>query len=126
MPDEPVSVACPHCSVRLKLKDSSAVGKTIKCPKCAKSFTAEVAAPAPAAAVSGNGAPAKKKRPPVDEAPPEDEADEGEESAGDDAQRKKKKKKGKKKRKKQASGPPLPLILGISAFVLLLVAGGVV
>jgi hypothetical protein len=29
MPDEPVSVVCPHCSVRMKLKDSAALGKTI-------------------------------------------------------------------------------------------------
>jgi hypothetical protein len=123
MPDEPISVACPHCSIRLKLKDPSALGKTIKCPKCAQSFTAQVSAPAAAATV-GAAAPTKKKRPPPEAAPPEDEGDDGEEPA-DEAPRKKKKK-GKKKRKKQASGPPMGLIIGISAFVFLLVAGGVV
>jgi predicted Zn finger-like uncharacterized protein len=114
MPDEPVSVVCPHCSVRMKLKDSSALGKTIKCPKCAKTFVAAAAGAVAATA----GAPAKKKRAAATETPPDGD---GDESAPEEPKKKK-----KKKKKKKASGAPLPLILGICAFVLLLVAGGVV
>jgi Zn-finger nucleic acid-binding protein len=117
MPDEPVSVVCPQCSVKLKLKDSSALGTRIKCPKCQTAFIA-AATPSPAVAAAAGSAPAGKKRPPAD-APPEDEGDDEE-----SAQPKKKKK--KKKKKKQQSGAPMGLIIGISAFVFLLVAGGVV
>src|SRR5689334_3385074 len=111
MPDEPVTIACPHCHVRMKLKDGSALGKTIKCPKCAEPFVA--AAPATVGAVAG--APMKKKRPASETSPPPDEDDD---DAPPDEPKKKKKK--KKKRKKESS-VPLPLILGISAFVFLLV-----
>jgi len=116
MPDEPVSVVCPHCNVKLKLKDSSALGTRIKCPKCQTAFIA-AAAPSPAVAAAG-ASPASKKRPPAD-APPEDEGDD------EEAEQPKKKKK-KKKKKKEKSGAPMGLIIGISAFVFLLVAGGVV
>jgi len=99
----------------MKLKDASALGKTIKCPKCAKTFVAS-AQPVAAAA----GAPTKKKRPPADEGPPDDDADD--EEAGEQPKKNKK----KKKKKKASSGVPLPLILGIAGFVFLFVVGGVV
>src|SRR5262245_7080732 len=38
---EPVSITCPHCGARLKLKDSSKLGKKIACPKCQTPFRAE-------------------------------------------------------------------------------------
>jgi len=41
---EPLTVACEHCSSKLKLKSAAAVGKKVACPKCKKVFT--VRAPA--------------------------------------------------------------------------------
>lgn len=35
---DPIRVACSHCSTKLKLKDSSKIGKKVKCPKCGKPF----------------------------------------------------------------------------------------
>jgi predicted Zn finger-like uncharacterized protein len=37
----PISVSCPHCEARLKIKDESLLGSTVKCPKCREQFTAE-------------------------------------------------------------------------------------
>src|SRR5882724_956789 len=44
-------LACPSCSVRLKVEETLAAGTVIKCPKCGKGF------PVPGA----NGAPPKPK-----------------------------------------------------------------
>jgi hypothetical protein len=63
----------------------------------------------------------KKKRPAPEAGPPPEEDSDDEAS-----EEPKKKKKEKKKKKKSSSGAPLPLILSISAFVFLLVVGGVV
>ena len=40
MPD-PVSITCPHCSAKLKLKDRSKLGQKLGCPKCKKPFKAQ-------------------------------------------------------------------------------------
>lgn len=45
MPD-PLKVECPHCSGTLKLKDRSADGKKVRCPKCQEVF--KIALPAEA------------------------------------------------------------------------------
>ncbi len=37
----PVSIACPNCATTLKAPDE-VIGKTVKCPKCQESFTAQV------------------------------------------------------------------------------------
>lgn len=34
----PFTVACTHCSAKLKLKDRSKVGKKVRCPKCSEPF----------------------------------------------------------------------------------------
>lgn len=42
MPD-PLKVECPHCGGSLKLKDRSADGKKVRCPKCQEVFKVELA-----------------------------------------------------------------------------------
>jgi predicted Zn finger-like uncharacterized protein len=37
----PVSIPCPSCKARLKIKQAALLGKTVKCPKCGESFAAE-------------------------------------------------------------------------------------
>jgi predicted Zn finger-like uncharacterized protein len=37
----PISLSCPHCDARLKIKDESLLGSTVKCPKCRERFIAE-------------------------------------------------------------------------------------
>jgi predicted Zn finger-like uncharacterized protein len=37
----PVSIPCPSCKARLKIKKAALVGKTVKCPKCGERFAAE-------------------------------------------------------------------------------------
>jgi hypothetical protein len=123
MSEEPISVACEHCGVKLKLKDASAVGKKIKCPKCGQSFTAALVGSAAAPA-----APSKKKRPPSAEAPPDDDdspPDDEDADAEGEPRPKKKKMKGKKK-KKQKESSALPFLIAGVALTLLLVVGGVV
>lgn len=36
-----VSIPCPSCKARLKIKQAALLGKTVKCPKCGESFAAE-------------------------------------------------------------------------------------
>ena len=59
----PVTVVCPSCSARIKAPDT-AIGKTVKCPKCAS--TMMIGAPEPA--------PEVVEIPPTqDEAPPQED-----------------------------------------------------
>jgi len=37
----PITTQCPNCDARLKLKIANAIGKRIRCPKCAKPFVVE-------------------------------------------------------------------------------------
>jgi predicted Zn finger-like uncharacterized protein len=37
----PLSITCPHCATRLKLKDTGSVGKKVPCPKCKQPFVVE-------------------------------------------------------------------------------------
>ena len=37
-----VSIPCPSCKARLKIKQAALLGKTVKCPKCGERFAAEV------------------------------------------------------------------------------------
>ncbi len=39
-----ISVQCSHCGVKLKLKDTSKIGKTVPCPKCKKPFVVQAPA----------------------------------------------------------------------------------
>lgn len=38
---EPIQVACSNCFATLKLKDSRAIGKKVRCPKCSEPFVVE-------------------------------------------------------------------------------------
>jgi predicted Zn finger-like uncharacterized protein len=42
--DALVSIACPHCAARMKVKDPQILGRTVKCPKCGQSFAAQAPA----------------------------------------------------------------------------------
>jgi hypothetical protein len=35
----PISIPCPNCSVKLKIKDAALFGRSLKCPKCGERFT---------------------------------------------------------------------------------------
>ncbi|HTI52070.1 MAG TPA: MJ0042-type zinc finger domain-containing protein [Planctomycetaceae bacterium] len=100
----PLSITCPHCATRLKLKDSGSVGKKVPCPKC--------------------------KQPFVVEAPPEDEEDEfdfGEEvsEAEDELDDEPPAPAARRKpaAKRSSGGSSLPLIIGGSVVGVLLLAG---
>ncbi len=127
---DPISIQCPHCKVKLKLKAAPPAGKKIGCPKCKKPFPVKV--------------PAKKKEGDDDfldalddlaeddyEAPEDEDSQEGEEDAPPARSTKrsksgvatKKSGKGKKGRSKKSSLGPLLAIIGGSVAVLALVAG---
>jgi predicted Zn finger-like uncharacterized protein len=55
---EPLSITCPHCTSSFKVKSTTAIGKKVKCPKCAEPFV--IARPS-----TEKPAQPKKKRPPV-------------------------------------------------------------
>jgi predicted Zn finger-like uncharacterized protein len=38
----PISIQCPHCSGTLKVRDESAAGKKVRCPKCEEPFVVEL------------------------------------------------------------------------------------
>lgn len=97
----PVAVVCPACKAKLKAPDTL-IGKTVKCPGCAKPVLVKagaVSAPAPAPAAKK---PVKQAAPPAVEEEPFDEADEAEEPKA------KKKKKAKDDEKEAAPAPGGP------------------
>ncbi len=126
---DPISVQCPHCKVKLKLKAAPPAGKKVGCPKCKKPFPVK--------------APPKKKESDDDfldalddlseddyEAPEdEDSQDEEEEQPARSTIRSKsggstkKGVKGKKGRSKKSSAGPILAIIGGSVAALALVAG---
>ncbi len=101
----PLTITCPACNARLKLKDRATLGKKIACPKCKKPFIAKL----------------------LDE--PDDEFDLGDETAEDDefaapvlprrAAAPGKKSASAKKSKPVSSRGKLPLLIGGGAAVLL-------
>ena len=126
---DPISVQCPHCKVKLKLKAAPPAGKKVGCPKCKKPFPVK--------------APPKKNEGDDDfldafdglseedyEAPEdEDSQDEDEERPARSTIRSKsggstkKGGKGKKGRSKMSSAGPLLAIIGGSVLALALVGG---
>lgn len=127
---DPISVQCPHCKAKLKLKAAPPAGKKIGCPKCKKPFPMK--------------APPKKKESDDDfldalddlaeddyEAPEDEESQEDEEEAAPvrstmrskSGVSTKKGGKGKKGRSKKSSSGPILAIIGGSVAVLALVAG---
>lgn len=126
---DPISVQCPHCKVKLKLKAAPPAGKKVGCPKCKKPFPVK--------------APPKKKESDddfldaFDDLSEDDyEAPEDEDSQDDEEERParstmrsksgsstKKGAKGKKGRSKKSSAGPLLAIIGGSVLALALVGG---
>ena len=39
--ESPISLSCPNCESKLKIKDESLLGSRVKCPKCGERFTAD-------------------------------------------------------------------------------------
>ena len=82
---ESVAIRCPRCSVKLKLKDRSKIGRVVTCPNCRRSFVAQVPQPEKAAKradrrASEHGSP--KEAPPLPTAAPgRPQAEKKEESA---------------------------------------------
>jgi hypothetical protein len=108
-----IKTACPSCSQEYTLAESL-VGKTVRCKKCAGSFTVEAPAASDGIATS-----------PIRNAMTADEDDEIVEAAVDDGAARRKKKKGKKAAK--SGGGNMPLILfggGAVVLLMLLVCGG--
>lgn len=126
---DPISIQCPHCKVKLKLKAAPPVGKKIGCPKCKKPFPVK--------------APPKKKESDDDfldalddlseddyEAPEDEDSQDEEEAAPAPSTMRskggaspKKGAKGKKGRAKKSSAGPILAIIGGSLAALALVGG---
>ena len=126
---DPISVQCPHCKAKLKLKAAPPAGKKVGCPKCKKPFPVK--------------APPKKKESDddfldaLDDLSEDDyEAPEDEDSQDEDEERParstirsksggstKKVGKGKKGRSKKSSAGPLLAIIGGSVLALALLGG---
>lgn len=83
---EPIVCVCSNCDARLKLKDSTAVGKKIRCPKCQEPF--EVVPVAQARSVSNNPSTKASKTSKPKPPPAEDDwlDDLGESDAIDDSE----------------------------------------
>ena len=60
---EPVSVRCPHCKVVLKVKNSSAIGKKVTCPKCHEPFVAKAVSAGSRQPVKAEAKPKRKESP---------------------------------------------------------------
>src|SRR5690348_17294432 len=56
----PVQISCPQCSQTLRVPDT-AVGKSVRCPKCQTVFPAKPSGPPPAPPADPFGAPASKQ-----------------------------------------------------------------
>ncbi|MEX0727889.1 MAG: MJ0042-type zinc finger domain-containing protein, partial [Planctomycetaceae bacterium] len=116
-----MTVSCPECATKLRLKDRRAVGKRVKCPKCEVPFLVEI--------------PAAGEEDPLDflddfdAAPPSRARSRSDEESDDvdDAPSKPKRKtssKKKKKRRKSSADWQQPALIGGGVLLLLLLLGG--
>lgn len=118
-----ISVKCPKCNANLKLKNRSAVGKRVPCPKCKKPFV--VAAPPDD---EDSHAFLNVSEPESDEfADLANETDESEQSEESERPSRRMKARGAKKGQKKSA--PLnwqkPLLIGMSCLLILGLLGGV-
>src|SRR5579871_2352051 len=121
----PVSIQCPHCDGKLKIKDEALIGRSVKCPKCGEKFTAEVPAE-PEVEMDDWEQELPMPRLPTRRAKPKAPQDELT-SNGADSQDKKKAKKKKKSNpasKGESSNKRMLLIVGGSAALLLMLVAG--
>lgn len=107
-----ISIECPNCSAKLKVRDSGDPDKKVRCPKCEESFAVGEQEEEPPVA-------ARKRRAPVDEddsPAPRKRRKSGRDDGEDD-------RRGKKKKK---AGLNQLVLLGIASGVALLVLVGIV
>ncbi len=109
-------IECPACSARMNAPDT-AIGKRIKCPKCAEAFVVEEPEADEGFEVIEEPVRAKPKSRAVVVVDDDDEEDDDE-----DERPKKKARKGKKK---PAASQPIGLWIGAGVVALLLIGGGV-
>ena len=105
----PISVACPTCGTKLKAPDN-AVGKKVKCPKCASLVVVPAESDEAASAISNAPAPAPKPTPraeepeeieDIPEASDEPIDDGDDEEADEDEEETTKAERGKRRRKRR-------------------------
>lgn len=126
---DPISVQCPHCKAKLKLKAAPPAGKKVGCPKCKKPFPVKV--PAKEKEGDDDFLDALDDLSEDDYEAPEDEDSQDEEDAPPARSTKRPKSgsstkkvgKGKKGRSKKSSVGPLLAIIGGSVLALALVGG---
>ena len=124
---DPISVQCPHCKVKLKLKAAPPAGKKIGCPKCKKPFP--VKAPPKKKVSDDDFLDALDDLAEDDYEAPEDEDSQDEAAPSRSTMRSKggaspkKVAKGKKGRAKKSSAGPILAIIGGSLAALALVGG---
>ncbi|MFN0196749.1 MAG: hypothetical protein ACKVT0_08375 [Planctomycetaceae bacterium] len=111
-----LTVTCPECATKLRLKDRKAVGKRIKCPKCEVPFLVELTDAASDDPLDflddlESQQPARRRR-------DDDEADE------ESAPRPKKKTSAKKKKKRKSTAWQQPALIGGGILLLVLLLGG--
>ena len=136
-----ILVICPGCSAKLAVSDASKLGKKIRCSKCSEVFVAKAASASSSksAKPSKSAPPAKAKKKTddddfnFDDMEMEDKSELEDEESEDEAPVAKPKakatnkapvKKGKGRGKGKSGGNNLPLIIGGSVAVLLLVGVG--
>ncbi|MDA0834802.1 MAG: hypothetical protein O2955_12840 [Planctomycetota bacterium] len=116
-----ITVSCPECETKLRLKDRRAVGKRIKCPKCEVPFLVEV----PSNAVEDDPLDFLDD---FDAAPSSRSRSRNDDALDDDVPAKSKKKKSssnkKKKRRKSSVDWQQPVMIGGGILLLLLLLGG--
>lgn len=133
-----ILVVCPGCSAKLAVADASKLGKKIRCSKCSEVFVAK-AASASGSKTAKSAPPAKAKKKSDDDefnfedVDMEDKSEFDDEESADEAPVAKSKakttgkapvKKAKGKGKGKSGGNNLPLIIGGSAAVVLLISVG--
>ncbi|HEY2250829.1 MAG TPA: hypothetical protein VGH74_07195, partial [Planctomycetaceae bacterium] len=123
---EAITVFCPSCKASLKLKNRSAVGKRVPCPKCKKPFVVKAPAAEEDDDMSFLNASESDAAMPVSE----DDEEEAEAAAAKAEAMSPRGSGSRKKKGKGKNAPPVnwlkPLLIGLSAlvFVGLLVGGG--
>jgi hypothetical protein len=115
-----VSVDCPNCGAKLKIRESTEESKRVRCPECHEAFVVEPPEDDPPPRARRRREPEPEEEPAEESPPPRKKRsrsarDEDEDDGGH---------RGKKKRQKQGSGQLL--LLGLAVVGAFLLLGGVV
>jgi predicted Zn finger-like uncharacterized protein len=109
----PEQIRCPSCDAALRVPESL-LGKTVKCPKCQKTFLAETEEPAEPEGIVREPAPSAARRRPK---PPEDVEDEEELPPDEEFEEEEERPRRRKRRRRYAeaqavvAGPAISLII---------------